>query len=71
MAVTTLASIPQGFLPTEVGSGPFPDTGYSSWWTIRESLLEIISVCVGNGAGGIRWYGKLFCLFPALSICSH
>ncbi|KAK0507465.1 hypothetical protein JMJ35_009988 [Cladonia borealis] len=56
MAVTTLAQIPLGYLPLEVGRGPFPDNGYSSWYMIRQKLLGLIEDCVANGEGGMKWF---------------
>ncbi|KAK0515253.1 hypothetical protein JMJ35_002632 [Cladonia borealis] len=56
MAVTTLASVAIGFLPTEVGPGPFPDNGVDYWWDIRNSLSALTETCVNNRKGGIRWY---------------
>ena len=64
MAVTTLAQIPLGYLPLEVGSGPFPDSGYSNWWLIRQGLLRLMEYCVVRGEGGITWFRKLECSFP-------
>ena len=56
MAVTTLASMEIGFLPTDVGPGPFPDSGVDYWSDIRTSLIVLIETCVHNRKGGIRWY---------------
>ena len=64
MAVTTLAQIPLGYLPIEVGPGPFPDSGHSTWWFIRQRSLTLIDDCVEKGEGGIRWFRKLECSFP-------
>ncbi len=64
MAVTTLAQIPLGYLPLEVGPGPFPKSGYSTWWDIAEDLLGLMDDCVDKGEGGIRWYRKLKCSLP-------
>lgn len=47
-----------GFLPTEVGGGPFPNSGVDYWWCIRESLIALRETCVNNRKGGIRWYRK-------------
>ena len=59
MAITTLAQFPVGFLPTEVGRGPFPDIAHASWWATRLKLIDLLRECVVNGEGGIRWFGKL------------
>ena len=59
MVVATLSQIPPGFLPLEVGPGPFPDRGYTSWWLIRHYSLDLVKECVDKGEGGIKWYGKL------------
>ena len=60
MAITMMAQIPAGFLPTEVGPGPFPDGGaLAKWWTVRIDLLAVIELCVDEGEGGLRWFGKL------------
>ena len=58
MALTTLASVATGFLPTEVGPGPFPDNGVDYWWDIRNSLIALTETCVNDLKGGIRWYRK-------------
>ena len=59
MAVTTLAQIPLGYLPLEVGPGPFPEYGSTNWWLIRQKLLALMDNCVDKGEGGIGWYRKL------------
>ena len=64
MAVTTLAQVPPGYLPLEVGSGPFPDRGYSTWYLTRQKLLGLMDDCVASGEGGIRWFSKLEYSFP-------
>ena len=63
MAVTTLAQMPHGFLPLEVGPGPFPDIAYSSWYLIHEKLLGLMDDCVARGQAGMRWSRKLECPF--------
>ena len=70
MAVTTLASMEAGFLPIDVGPGPFPDNGIDYWWDIRKGLIALKETCVNNRKGGIRWYRKFRLLFPApLGFC--
>ena len=64
MAVTTLDQVPLGYMPLEVGPRPFPISGYTSWWLVRQSLLELITECVDRGEGGIAWFGKLGRSFP-------
>ena len=59
MAITTLDQVPLGYMPLEVGRGPFPISGYTSWWLVRHSLLNLISECIDKGEGGISWFGKL------------
>ena len=60
MAITTLAQIPVGWLPTEVGPGPFPDSGgLKRWWSVRLSLLYVMEQCVDKSEGGLSWFGKL------------
>ena len=59
MAITTLAQVPLGYLPLEIGRGPFPDIGYTSWWLIRQYLFDLITGCVDKGEAGISWFGKL------------
>ena len=72
MAVTTLAQIPQGYLPSEVVRGPFPDNGYSSWYMIRQKLLGLIEDCVANGEGGMKWFRKLERPFPQpVGVCRY
>lgn len=63
MAVTTLAQIPLGYLPVEVGPGPFPHSGYSSWYSIRQMLVGLVHDCVAKREGGMRWIRKLECPF--------
>ena len=64
MAVTTLAQIPPGFLPLEVGPGPFPESGYTSWYLVRQKLLSLMIDCVTKSEGGMIWFRKLECPFP-------
>ena len=60
MAVTTLAEIPVGWLPIEVGPRPFPDGGgLNKWWAVNLNLLNVMELCVQKGEGGITWFGKL------------
>ena len=59
MAVTTLASVEVGFLPTDVGPGPYPDIGVEYWWDVRNSLITLRDSCVSNLEGGMHWYRKL------------
>ena len=58
MAVTTLASVASGFLPTDVGPGPYPEIGIDHWWDIRNSLMALIDTCVNDRKGGVRWFRK-------------
>ena len=64
MAITTLAQIPLGYLPLEVGPGPYPTSGFSNWWLIRQRLLELMDDCVDKGKGGIGCFRKLEYSFP-------
>ena len=58
MAVTTMASVESGFLPTEIGPGPYPATGEDSWYSVRNSLISLRDNCVRNNKGGVSWYRK-------------
>ena len=59
MAITMLAQFPVGWLPTQVGPGPFPESALEKWWSANLFLLEVMRLCVDEGKGGMLWFGKL------------
>ena len=68
LAVTTLHSIPQGYLPAEINAkGPFSLSGTSWWWNIWDDALEFVLMgCVGRGKAGMTWNSEFARLFTYL-----
>ena len=46
LAVTTLAAVPIGLLPTEVPRGLYPLSGYTNWHSIWDDVRELFKSCV-------------------------
>ena len=55
LAVTTIDSVPVGWLPTELGPGPFDPFGYATWLDIWEHAEAALDVCVQEQRAGISW----------------
>ena len=69
LAITTLDSVPLGFLPLEISAmGPFPRSGTSWWWDLwNDALKHPLKECVPQGQGGMTWDSEftLFTYLPA------
>ena len=68
LAITTIHSIPVGWLPPELGPGPFPPFGYATWGDIWHLANWIWHYCVQNRVAGIRWTQSQDTLTPALGV---
>ena len=55
LAVTTLASIPMGWVPEEVGPRYFDPHGYSTWFSIHDSAEAILDRCLTQQKAGMSW----------------
>ena len=70
LAVTTLDSVPLGYLPAEIRAmGPFPRRGTSWWWNIwNDALKHVLVQCVSQGKAGMTWDSE-FALLTYLPAC--
>ena len=60
LAVTTLDSIPIGYIPAELRPGHFDEYGFSTWFNIWDDAKMVLDTCVNEQKAGITWIGKLW-----------
>ncbi len=59
LAVTTVHSVPQGYLPAEIrDKAPFPRSGTARWWDVWADADFVLWECVSMGWGGMVWISE-------------